>query len=220
MIFVTFYIIVGRKYSCNQGIFSLSSRRSDARQASGLRSQNSLRFRGLEEVNETRIPQLPPRACSPRAGRSAKSRLVTAVSPLLQVKGDHWRDSWGAGEEASKEEGLRGSLDSRHNWIPATSQEEAHLFFFFKRSTPAAYGGSQARGPIRATTAGLRHSHSHAGSLTHRARPGIEPDTSWIPVRFVCAAPRQNGNSQQPTFWFSSLVHILTVFLSVAYSFL
>ena len=34
------------------------------------------------------------------------------------------------------------------------------------RASPAAYGGSQARGGIRAATAGLHHchSHSHAGS--------------------------------------------------------
>jgi len=32
------------------------------------------------------------------------------------------------------------------------------------RATPAAYGGSQARGPIRATAASLHHSHSNTGS--------------------------------------------------------
>ena len=67
------------------------------------------------------------------------------------------------------------------------------LFFFFlvfSRAAPTAYGGSQARGLIRALAAGLHHSHSNAWSelcvtyitahgnarsLTHRARPGIEP---------------------------------------------
>ena len=39
-----------------------------------------------------------------------------------------------------------------------------------------AYGGSQAR---EAAAAGLGHSHSNAGSLTHRARPGTEPASSW-----------------------------------------
>ena len=34
-------------------------------------------------------------------------------------------------------------------------------------AAPAAYGGSQARGPIGATAAGLYHSHSHAGSEPH-----------------------------------------------------
>ena len=36
--------------------------------------------------------------------------------------------------------------------------------FAFYRATPAAYEGSQARGPIGAVTTGLRHSHSNVGS--------------------------------------------------------
>ena len=35
------------------------------------------------------------------------------------------------------------------------------------RATPAAYGGSLARGRIGATAAGLHPSHGRAGSLTH-----------------------------------------------------
>ena len=35
-------------------------------------------------------------------------------------------------------------------------------FFFFFRAAPTAYGGSQARGQIRAVAAGLRHSQSNA----------------------------------------------------------
>ena len=38
-----------------------------------------------------------------------------------------------------------------------------YLFLLF-RATPTAYGGSQARGPIRATAANLLHSHSNPGS--------------------------------------------------------
>ena len=43
------------------------------------------------------------------------------------------------------------------------------FFFFFLvfclfRPTPAAYGGSQARGLIRAAVANLRHSHNNTGS--------------------------------------------------------
>ena len=86
------------------------------------------------------------------------------------------------------------------------------FFFFFgllvlSRATPSTYGGSQARGRTGAVTAGLRHSHSNAGSepavsstyttahskarsLTRWVRPGIEPATSWkFLVRFVSAAP-------------------------------
>ena len=40
------------------------------------------------------------------------------------------------------------------------------IFFFFNlfRAAPVAYGGSQARGRMGTVTAGLRHSHSNAGS--------------------------------------------------------
>ena len=38
------------------------------------------------------------------------------------------------------------------------------VFSFFFRATPAAYGGSQARGLIGAITAGLHHSHSNIRS--------------------------------------------------------
>ena len=77
------------------------------------------------------------------------------------------------------------------------------LFFFFglfpfSWAAPTAYGGSQARSPTGAVATGLRHSHSNsgtwamsatyitahgnAGSLTHWARPGITPTTSWFLV--------------------------------------
>ena len=38
------------------------------------------------------------------------------------------------------------------------------FFFVFSRATPAAYGGFQARGLIRAVAISLRHSHSNGGS--------------------------------------------------------
>ena len=41
-----------------------------------------------------------------------------------------------------------------------------YLFSLF-RATPVAYGGSQARGPVGATAAGLHHSHSNTGSKLH-----------------------------------------------------
>ena len=46
--------------------------------------------------------------------------------------------------------------------------------FCIFRATLAAHGGSQARGPIGAVAAGLRHSHSNAGS-----EPGLPP-TPWM----------------------------------------
>ena len=42
--------------------------------------------------------------------------------------------------------------------------------FAFSRATPAAYGGSQARGPVGAVVAGLRQSHSNTGS-----EPRLQP---------------------------------------------
>ena len=45
------------------------------------------------------------------------------------------------------------------------------LFIFaFSRAAPAAYGGSQARGLIRAVATGLRQSHSNMGS-----EPRLQP---------------------------------------------
>ena len=87
------------------------------------------------------------------------------------------------------------------------------LFFFFFlifclfRATPKVYGSSQARDQIRVVAAGLHHSHSNArseahlwptphtaqgntGSLTHWARPGIEPTTAQFLVRFISAGPQ------------------------------
>ena len=79
-----------------------------------------------------------------------------------------------------------------------------NLFFFFLFwATPEAYGGSQARDPIRATAAGLYHNHSNghiwvtsltyvvhsnAGSLTCWVRPGIEPQPhgSWSDSFLLC----------------------------------
>ena len=49
------------------------------------------------------------------------------------------------------------------------------IFFFF----PVAYGGSQARGPIRAVAASLRQSHSNTGSeprLQPTPHPTATPD--------------------------------------------
>ena len=78
-------------------------------------------------------------------------------------------------------------------------------FFFFglMRAAPAAHGGSQTRGWIRAIDTGLRHSqsqiwampatyttgHGNTGSLAHGVRRGIKSASSWILVRFVSTEP-------------------------------
>ena len=47
----------------------------------------------------------------------------------------------------------------------AKEKDNTSFFFFFLlfRAVPAAYGGSQARGLIGVTAAGLHHSHSNSG---------------------------------------------------------
>ena len=49
----------------------------------------------------------------------------------------------------------------------AKTLKQSFFFFFclfaFARATLAAYGGSQARGPIGAVATGLRQSHSNGG---------------------------------------------------------
>ena len=76
------------------------------------------------------------------------------------------------------------------------------LLFFLFRAASAVHGSSQARGRIGATAASLRQSHSNMGSkpicnlhhssqqcwiLNPRARPGIEPESSWALVGLVTA---------------------------------
>ena len=71
-------------------------------------------------------------------------------------------------------------------------------FFFFGlfRATPMAYGGSQARGPIRAVAAGLRQSHSNGGSEP-RLRPTPQlttPQLTATPDR----EPTEQGQGPNP----------------------
>ena len=82
------------------------------------------------------------------------------------------------------------------------------------RAAPTAYGGSQARGQKGTAAASLHHSHRNArseplsatyttahgntGSLTHRVRPGIKPEFSWMLVIRFLWAPR--GTSQTVYF--------------------
>ena len=65
------------------------------------------------------------------------------------------------------------------------------LFVCLFRAAQAASGSSQAKGLIRAADAGLCHSHSNLGSLTHWLRAGIKPASSWIQVGLVAAEPRR-----------------------------
>ena len=82
---------------------------------------------------------------------------------------------------------VSGISDIKKTW----PQEMCNLFTFCPLSflRALAHGASQTRGLIGAVVAGLCHSHSNDGSLTHWARPGIKPTTSWFLVRFISAVP-------------------------------
>ena len=52
---------------------------------------------------------------------------------------------------------------------------------------------------IRATSATYIKAHGNTRSLTHEERPGIEPVSSWLLVRYVSA--RYDRNSSSLLFW-------------------
>ena len=93
-------------------------------------------------------------------------------------------------------------------WIICSSsvKNECHPYHFFFKATPAAYMEvpslrieSELQLPAYSTatvTRGLshicdlHHSSRQCRSPTHWARPGIEPTSSWILVRFVSTVPQ------------------------------
>ena len=60
-------------------------------------------------------------------------------------------------QRESRQEGM-------HVWTRAYTRAQTFFCFLLFRAAPAACGGSQARGRIGATAAGLRQSHSNSGS--------------------------------------------------------
>ena len=57
-----------------------------------------------------------------------------------------------------------GSYSTVNFWGNCNSIFFSFFFLFFLRTAPVAFGGSQARGRIRAAVAGLHHRHSNARS--------------------------------------------------------
>ena len=87
--------------------------------------------------------------------------------------------------------------------------ETLFLFLFcFLEPHLVAYGSPHARGWIRAADASLLHSHmqcqiratsvvyviahGNSESITHWARPGVEPAYSWILVSFLTSESQRN----------------------------
>ena len=116
-----------------------------------------------------------------------------------------------------REKHTSNMLEPLYGWVPLLEHLSSHLtgifpftlksevlfFFFLLRAAPVAHGGSQARsyscrptpqpqqGQIQVVSETYITAHGNARSLTHRARPGIEPEISHFLVRFVSAAPQQ-----------------------------
>ena len=67
------------------------------------------------------------------------------------------------------------------------------LFFAFSRAALAAYGDSQARGPIRAIATGLRQSHSNAGS-----EPRLQPTLHLTATTDPRPTEQGQGSNPQP----------------------
>ena len=63
---------------------------------------------------------------------------------------------------------------------PSPYSVTPHSFLLFKGPQLEAYGGSQARGRIRAVAVGLHHSHSDTGS-EQRLRPASQLRTMLDP---------------------------------------
>ena len=101
-----------------------------------------------------------------------------------------------------------GLLKSEARWL---ENRKINFLFFFVfglfRAVPAAYGSSQAMDgigacicwptpqpqqfQIQAASATYTTGHGNARSLTLWVRPGTEPASSWVLVRFVSTGPRQ-----------------------------
>ena len=92
------------------------------------------------------------------------------------------------------------------------------LYFCLFRATLAAHGGSQARGWIGAIAASIHHGHSNTRSLTHWARPGIEPESSWMLVRFVSTEPWWEVLKTLNTCTWLHVSHITISFLNYSKS--
>ena len=106
------------------------------------------------------------------------------------------------------------------------------FFFFLFRLAPVAYGRSQARTNwsyscwpipqpqqcgIRAASVTYTTARRNTGSSTQRVRPGIEPTSLWILVRFISTEPQQD---LQISFFYGRIIfhcinipHILYPFI-------
>ena len=76
--------------------------------------------------------------------------------------------------------------------IQVTNIKKVFFFSFFLflsfhlfRATPMAYGGSQARGPIRAVATGLHHSSRQHQIFSILSKARDQTQSSWMPFGFI-----------------------------------
>ena len=142
------------------------------------------------------------------APKHEKQRANCTQTDFMFAKQPSWFGSLCGFSTVSKGDKLLETCDPSNNFISHDKEVDilpyfpqslgrffVCLFFVFLPflGRSAAYGGSQARGLIGATAVSLHHSHSNLGSkphltdttahsnarsLTHWARPGVEPPTS------------------------------------------
>ena len=94
-----------------------------------------------------------------------------------------------------------------HPYFPGSSSSKTFFFFFFVFVGPhlphmevPRPGSNQScshwptpepqQCRIWAVSASYNTAQGNAGSLTHWAKPGIEPEIPWFPVGFISAAPQ------------------------------
>ena len=82
----------------------------------------------------------------------------------------HWKDLLKAGNWGKCYQLDVGNIMKEEGKINKILEFFFFPFFLLFMATSVAYGDSQARGQIRATTAGLHHSHSNA-----RSKPRLQP---------------------------------------------
>ena len=86
--------------------------------------------------------------------------------------------------QVHSEEGFRGPVDL----VPLFF---IHSFFFFFGPQPDHVDGPRLGAEWELQLPAYTTGHGNTGALTHGVRPGIEPASWWILVRFLTSGPQR-----------------------------
>ena len=129
-----------------------------------------------------------------------------------------WEGAWWLQEGLDLRMSFWRVLGEKVLWMLTGILGKGFLFWVLHfRAAPEAYGSFQSRGWIGAaaasqamrggaTSANYTTVRDNDGSLTHWARPGIEPMSSWILVSFFITEPR--WELPHAPIFFPSLLHL------------